>query len=80
MLDFSLKIQKSLISHFNLGEMVMHMAGDRELANICNAFLGTISINGKRRCLNLIKLTAYCKDCIGLVTKRFLGPIKQINK
>ena len=57
-----------------------HTAGDRELGNISNAFLGTISINGKRRYLNLIKLTAHCKDGIGLVTKRFWGPIKQINK
>ena len=54
-----------------------HTAEDRELANIINAFLGTISINGKRRYLNLIKLTAHCKDGIGLVTKRFWG---QLNK
>ena len=52
-----------------------HMAGDRELGNICNAFLGTISINGKRRCLNLIKLAAHCKDC-RLYNKTILGPIQ----
>ena len=57
--------------------MVTHTPGDRELANISNAFLGTISINGKRRYLNLIKLTAHCKDGIGLVKKRFWD---QLNK
>ena len=38
-LNFRLIIQKSLLATFFLGEMVTHMAGDRELANICNAFL-----------------------------------------
>ena len=53
-----------------------HTAGDRELANISNAFLGTISINGKKKISEFDKAHCSLQGWYRPCDKTFLGPVK----